>query len=396
MEISPRQLLEPRQRLTIFSSFATMFMVGVAISLLGPSLPGLAERTGRPLSQAGIFFTLFSGGSVLATLVVARLMDRPVRHAFLIGGAFIMGGAQWLVAGGGTFAVAAAAFALTGLALSTTGTAPNAIIADLYRERAGQALNALHLCLGVGAFIGPLLVGAAIRFGANYAVAYRVAGSFMFLVGLLWLVSRPPLPRRSAGPQPRTPLSATIALPMIVLLCVAMLYTGTEQAFGGWIFTYARDAIRIDVSGASLVTSSFWLAIMLGRLIAMRVLPRFGDVGLLIACVLVAALGIGGALVSSRVPPLLWGGVALVGLGFGPIFPTVLAVGTGRFPAYAGMISSLTVAAGSVGAMALPWASGALIPRLGLVGSIASSFVPLALMLSCLWVISRLNHRAQA
>ncbi|PKO22081.1 MAG: hypothetical protein CVU38_11245 [Chloroflexi bacterium HGW-Chloroflexi-1] len=396
MEMTAGQPLEPRQRLTIFSNFATMFMVGVAISLLGPSLPGLAERTGLPLPRAGIFFTLFSGGSVLATLVVARLMDRPVRHAFLIGGAFVMGGAQWLVASSGTFAPAATAMALTGLAMSTTGTAPNAIIADLYRERAGQALNALHLCLSVGAFAGPLLVGVAIRFGSDYTVAYRVAGSLMFLVGLLWAFSRPPMPRRSEGVQPRTPLSAPLILPMLVLLCVAMLYTGAEQAFGGWIFTYARDAVVMDAPKASLATSSFWLAIMLGRLIAIRVLPRLGDVGLLIAGALVGALGIGGVLVSSRVPPLLWGGVGLVGLGFGPIFPTVLAVGTQRFPAYAGMISSLTVASGSVGAMVLPWASGALIPRLGLVGSMAGSFVPLALMLGCLWVIGRLDQRSPA
>jgi len=179
-------------------------------------------------------------------------------------------------------------------------------------------------------------------------------------------------------------------------LCLAMLYTGTEQAFGGWIFTYAREAVRIDVSGASLVTSFFWLTVMLGRLIAIRALPRLGDIGLLVTCVLAAALGIGGVLVSSLMPSLVWGGVALVGLGFGPIFPTVLGVGTGRFPAFAGMISSLMIASGSVGAMVLPWAAGALIPRLGFAGSMALSFITLALMLCCLGVISRHGDPSQA
>ena len=132
-----------RSRLTIVSCLITMFMVVVAISLLGPSLPGLAGRTGISLAQAGIFFTCFSGGSVLATLVVARFMDRPVRHALVIGGTLVLGLSQWLVAGSSSLVWVGFAIALAGLAMSTAGTGPNALIVEIYRERAGQALNAL-------------------------------------------------------------------------------------------------------------------------------------------------------------------------------------------------------------------------------------------------------------
>jgi len=224
--------LDTRQRLAVVACFATMFMVGVTISLLGPSLPGLAEQTGIALPRAGIFFTLFASGALLATLVVAWLMDRPVRHALLVGAALLMGGAQWLVAGSQTLAQASIAIALTGLAMSTTGTAPNAIIADLYRERTGQALNALHLCAGLGSFIGPLLIGGALHLGSNYTLVFRLAGLVMLLVGVLWAVSLPPRPRQNAGGH-AIPLARNILVPMVLLLFFAMLYTGTEQAFGG-------------------------------------------------------------------------------------------------------------------------------------------------------------------
>ena len=55
------------ERLAIVECYAAMFMLGFMISLLGPSLPGLAERTGVTLPQAGFLFTLFSGGSIAAT-----------------------------------------------------------------------------------------------------------------------------------------------------------------------------------------------------------------------------------------------------------------------------------------------------------------------------------------
>ncbi len=384
----PDLLVDPKDdhRLTVVACFATMFMVGVTISLLGPSLPGLAAATGLSLAQAGVFFTLFSGGSVLSTLVVARFMDRPARHVLVLAGALIMAGAQWLVASSGSLAWASVAVALTGLAMSTAGTVPNALIVGLYRERAPQALNALHLCLGVGAFVGPLLVGVATRLGNDYTAVYRLAGTVMLLIGGLWSFARPPQPER-ADPADRASAFG-ILLPLVTLFLFAILYTGTEQAFGGWIFTYAQRMIAADATQASLFTSLFWLAILLGRLAATRgIYRRLSSLGLLAIGVLLGALGLALVLVGSQNPPLLWIGVGLIGFGFGPVFPTALALSGQRVPGRAGMASSLLVAAGSVGAMTLPWASGALMAQAGMVGGMAALLAPLAAMLACLWII---------
>jgi hypothetical protein len=51
------------------------------------------------------------------------------------------------------------------------------------------------------------------------------------------------------------------------------------------------------------------------------------------------------------------------------------------------MAGSLIVAAGSVGAMTLPWVSGLLMAAVGMVGGMAALLVPLATMLACLWAI---------
>jgi predicted MFS family arabinose efflux permease len=64
-----------RRQLAVVASFATIFMLGVATSLLGPSLPGLAGQVRIALPKAGLFFTFLALGSVIATLLVARWMD---------------------------------------------------------------------------------------------------------------------------------------------------------------------------------------------------------------------------------------------------------------------------------------------------------------------------------
>lgn len=381
-----------RHRLAIIACFATMFMLGISISLLGPSLQDLAQRTGTPLARAGLFFTLFSSGSVLATLFIARLNDRPARHVVLILGSLLLAAGHWLVAGSQTFAQAGLAIAVCGMAMSATGTAPNAIIADLYRGRAGQALNALHLVVGIGGLVGPLLIAGAVRLGRDYTAAYRLVAIMLLLLAVLWIVSRPPRPHRSDGHS--VSIARSALAPLALLFGLAMLYTGSEQLLSGWLATYARIAGHVDTAVASLTTSVFWLAILLGRLTAVAALRRLTSPQLLRICALLGIAGVGVVLLGSVTPVLLWVGVALVGFGFGPIFPTTLGL-TGEFAAdHAGAVGSLFVASGSIGAMFLPWAAGMLIPSLGIRGSIALTWAPLAAVLLCVEAVARLRRRS--
>jgi FHS family Na+ dependent glucose MFS transporter 1 len=376
-----------RRKLVVVASFATIFMLGVAASLLGPSLPGLAGRLRIALPQAGLFFTFLALGSVAATLLVARWMDRPVRHPLVAAGALLAGCALVFLAESETFAQAGVAAAMIGLAISTAGTAPNAIIAELYRQRAGQMLNALHLCSGVGAFVGPLLIATSSRFGGSYVEAFRLAGALYLAVGLLWILSRPPRPL-GATVAGETSGRASLAA-LIPLFLFAALYMGTEQALGGWLFTYGRQTSALDVSAASLLTALFWLSLVAGRLAAIGILGRASNRVTMFGGVLLGVTGIVVLVLGSRSSPLLWLGTIVVGLGLGPLFPTTLALGAQLAPGRAGAVSSLVVASGSIGVMVLPYASGGLMARSGPAGSIASLIVPLIAMLFCLWLLGR-------
>jgi fucose permease len=385
-----------RLQAAVVASFATIFMLGVATSLLGPSLPGLAGRLRIALPQAGLFFTFLSLGSVTSTLLVARWMDRPVRHALVAGGALLAGCALVSLAESETFAQAGAATALMGLAISTAGTAPNAIIAELYRQRAGQMLNALHLCSGAGAFVGPLLIAASGRLGGSYTEAFRLAGALYLAVGLLWILSRPPRPLGATG-EGKAGGRAWLA-PLIPLFLFAGLYMGTEQALGGWLFTYGRQTSGLDAPAASLLTSLFWLALVAGRLAAIGILGRASNRVTLFGGVLVGAAGVVVLVLGSLFAPLVWFGAVVVGFGLGPLFPTTLALGAQLAPMRAGAVSSLVVASGSIGVMFLPYASGGVMAQAGAVGSMAGLIVPLAAMLFCLGRIGRpdkqVNNRA--
>jgi fucose permease len=385
-----------REKLAVITCYAAMFMLGFTISLLGPSLPGIAQRTGVTLPQAGLLFTLFSGGSILATVLLARYNDHPVRRWTFLAGALLMALALWGVAAANSFALTGLAIALTGLAMSTEGTVPNAIFVDHFGAGAGRALNKLHVSVGVGSFVGPLVFAAALRFGGDYTTAYRVGGVLMVVVAALWLFSLPPQPvRHTAPPDARSDRRPNLLAltPVLLVFALALLYTGTEQVIAGWLFTYGQIALGQVATAASLATSLFWGAMLLGRISAVALLGRLSTMGLVRAGLALAAAGVLLILAGQLVWPAFWAGVLLVGLGFGPIFPTSLAYASQLAPRRSGAVGSLFVASGSLGAMFLPLAAGSLIPVIGVAGSIGLALLPIALMLTLAFLVQHVAAR---
>jgi len=386
-----RRSVAPREHLAVVTCYAAMFMLGFTISLLGPSLPGIAQRTGVTLTQTGLLFTLFSAGSILATILVARFNDHPARRWTFLAGALLMAAGMWGVASSPTFLLIGVSIALTGLAMSTEGTVPNAIFVDHYGAGAGRALNKLHVSVGVGSFVGPLVFAAALRLGGDYTAAYRIGAGLMLVVALMWLFALPPLPARhvASADQPARRLDPAALTPLLLMFALAMLYTGTEQVLAGWLFTYGQVALQQIATTASLATSLFWGAVLLGRLSAVGLLGRLSNMRLVQLGLALAAAGVLLILAGQWARPAFWVGALLVGLGFGPIFPTSLAYASQLAPQRSGAVGSVFVASGSAGAMTLPLAAGALIPIIGVSGSIALALLPIALMLLCAWAVAR-------
>jgi fucose permease len=76
----------------------------------------------------------------------------------------------------------------------------------------------------------------------------------------------------------------------------------------------------------------------------------------------------------------------LIGVGFGPIFPNMIAAGATRFPAEVGRMTSIVVAAGALGGTVAPWLMGHAIanisPRASMEVALAFTIAMVVLALS--------------
>ena len=137
---------------------------------------------------------------------------------------------------------------------------------------------------------------------------------------------------------------------IILIALVFGCYSGASLAFGGWIFTYATEMKLANETNAAYLTSVFWGALTLGRLVAIPLSMRLKPQHILRA-------DFAGALVS-LLAMLLWPRslaaviVTSAGLGFAlaSIYPTTMAF-SGQNMVLSGRITGLFSIGNSAGAM---------------------------------------------
>jgi fucose permease len=239
----------------------------------------------------------------------------------------------------------------------------------------GPFLNGLHFFFGVGSFLAPAMVAQAFARGVGLQWVYWTIASLLALVAIV-VVALPSPARRLAstareGPPPRDRV--------LVILVMASLaaYAGVELGFGGWVFTYATDRRSMAPASAAYLTSMYWGAFMLGRLVSIPVMSSLarrdegrpgrsgGGTSCRILEIALASSAVALAiLLWSNGERSLWIGTAVLGFSIGPIFPTLFTVAEQRLK-LSGRITSFFLVGAGLGAMVIPWAMGLAMHRFG-------------------------------
>jgi len=85
-------------------------------------------------------------------------------------------------------------------------------------------------------------------------------------------------------------------------------------------------------------------------------------------------------------------GVFLIGFGFGPIFPNMIAIGAARFPDETGRMTSIVAAGAARGGVSVPWIMGQTIAHIGAAASMTAALVVTLLMAVAAMSLGRIDH----
>jgi fucose permease len=349
---------------TLVLTCGIFLAAGTMLSSLGPYLPFLAESSRMDLASLGWIFTTFSGGVVLTQAGFGIASARLGLRGVLATGTLLMGSGILAVSLVSSLPILLVLTGIAGAGFGGVIAAGNVLVARLFVDRSATALNGVNVFFGVGAVIGPLIVGqAGTRLGLPQ-LALWVGGGLILLFSplVLWRASAPTTELR---PATRSSSAGRRAVRLVLLLGLLLLiYIGTEVGFAGWVTAYMQQSAGLDLSNAALVASGFWLALSVGRMLGAALGMRISARSLLLTTL--SGLLVGAALMALSVgnPGLSLTGAMLFGLACGPVFPTVIALIT-TIARGDDRIAGLALGIGNCGGLVLPALFGLLLTGYG-------------------------------
>jgi FHS family glucose/mannose:H+ symporter-like MFS transporter len=334
---------------------AAFLLIGVVASAYGPMLGFLAHRFAVTLPIAGGVLSAHFAGALVGVLGSMRAMERfPNRHMLVTAlGSLGLGCA--LVALAPTWPVLLAAAFVVGVGFGGLDIGLNQLVAHSAGTRRSAVLNMLNGSFGVGAVLGPILVTAL----GEHHFTLLYAGGAVLAIGLIPQALR--IPGRLPV-APRTTPGRPNPLVLIFVLAFA-LYVGTEAGVGGWAPSHL-ESVGVSSASAAALTSGFWLALGLGRVLVAVLPSRIPEWAIVTTASALGALALLAA-VSGHAAPIAY---VVAGLVIAPIFPTGVVWLARLLPGDARATSWLFPGAMLGGAL-IPAAIGVVVARAGLGGA---------------------------
>jgi FHS family Na+ dependent glucose MFS transporter 1 len=350
-------------RIRNFLSYGLAFLaLGAITASLGPALPSLAVNTASSLAQISALFAYHRLGYMLGALAGGRLFDRHAGN--LIMGAMLMISAAalsvlpLLSVRGVLFLV----LFVVGLGESVIDVGGNVMLVWWFRKQAGPYINGLHFFFGLGAFLAPLLITWSLLVRSSLDWGYWLL-CLVVLPNAFWLLRLPSPPRPGALRADEAASAAHKLLPLLFMLFF-FLFVAAETSYGDWLYTYTLTQKLASEKTAGLLTSAYWGALTLGRLLSVPLAARLPAKTLLWADLAGCVLSLAVLLTWPRSLPAAWAGSVGFGLFLASLFPTSITL-AGESMRLSGRTTGLFLVGGSAGAMALPWLIGQLFAPAG-------------------------------
>ena len=377
----------------IYLSFISL---GLPDALLGAAWPTMCVELDVPVSFAGIVSIIISVGTIVSSLFSDRMT-------------------KWL----GTAKVTAISVSMTALALlgfsfssrywmlllwavpygigaGSVDAALNNYVALHYASR---HMSWLHSMWGVGASVGPYVMGFALSGGYGWSMGYRVIALLQIALSVVLYVSLPLWKKQRADDtekgdavQKTLRLKEIFSIPGAKQILLAFFcYCALEGTAGLWSATYLVRHLGMQEEAAASFAGMFYLGITAGRALSGFMTYKFSDSSMIRMGQAVILAGLAAMLLRLGTYGAL-AGLLLTGLGCAPIYPCIIHSTPEHFGAENSQaLIGVQMASAYVGFLLAP-------PLFGLIANhISASLLPYYLgtaLIVMIFMCERLNRKS--
>ena len=306
--------------------YLAFISLGLPDSLLGSAWPSMVGQLGADLSWAGIVSMIISAGTIVSSLCSERLNARLGTGGVTAVSVLLTAAALFGFSTCTRFWQLCVWAVPYGLGAGSVDSALNAYVSLHYKSR---HMSWLHCMWGVGASVGPVIMGRALA-GGSWQGGYRIISLIQFGLTAVLLLSLPLWKRPEKTPEGAdyTPehrtLPQLLRMPGVpqVLLCF-FCYCALESTAGMWAASYCTLVRGIDAGTAAGWASTFYLGITIGRGVCGFLTIKINDQNMIRLGQVLIALGVVLVLLPAG-QGVLFAGLVTIGLGCAPIYPSII------------------------------------------------------------------------
>ncbi len=379
--------------MSILIALAALAMIGFGLpsGVLSVAWPSMSDTFGVAVTSLGIVVAAYTVGYTISSFSSGWILRVSSLGLFLTFSAALSG------LGYVAFAFVPSWWWL--LAVSATAGAGHGYLdtgVNLYAatQLSARATNWIHAFFGLGSLGGSSMMTGILLVGLGWEWGYGiVAAPFIVLVfGFLATRSRWHNGDTESGEEVVVAAGTfeTLRVPGVWMgIAAFVLHTALEVAAGVWSFTLLTESRGLSVGSAGV-----WVTAYFGGLVAGRIaLGTFADrLSLSSLFRLAGVLSLLGTLLfwQFTIVELSFVGLALLGFGLGPIFPTLVSA----TPRYVGKRHTqnsmgIQMGASAIGGGLLPAGVGIIAAAIGLEAVADSLVIGAVAMLVVLWMFDR-------
>ncbi|MCI9048015.1 MAG: MFS transporter [Hungatella sp.] len=372
--------------------YVAFISLGLPDALLGAAWPSIQGEMGVPVSFAGIISIIISGGTIISSLFSDALTKRLGTGKVTAISVAVTAGALWGFSVSNSFWMLCVIALPYGLGAGAVDAALNNYVALHYEAR---HMSWLHCFWGVGASVGPYIMGACLVGGLPWTGGYRIISllqmgltAALFATLSLWKSGKAAEgeqqgARRDIGLREVFKLSGAKEA-MVSFFC----YCALELTAGLWAASYMVLNRGLSASAAAKWASLFYLGITMGRFVCGFITMKLNDRNMVR---LGQAVTVGG--IALLMLPLgqavTCAGLVMVGVGCAPVYPALLHETPANFGEDVSQaIMGMQMACAYVGSMVMPSLFGMLSGKTGIW---LYPFYLLAIMAVMVVMVERLN-----
>lgn len=317
-------------QLLLIIIYLAFISLGLPDSLLGSAWPTMYQEFSVPVSYAGGISMIIAVGTIISSLQSDRLTRKFGTGKVTAASVFMTAAALFGFSISHSYAALCLWAIPYGLGAGSVDASLNNYVALHYASR---HMSWLHCMWGVGASLGPYIMGYALTGGQGWNMGYRYIAVLQILLTMILIFSLPLWKRQGNNGTGQTdaeakskPLSLRqiIKIPgakevMITFFC----YCALEQTTGLWASSYLVLRGGLSAETAAGFAGLFFIGITAGRAFSGFLTMKLNDTqmirlgqGFVLSGIVLVLLPFGST--SSLL------GLILIGLGCAPIYPSII------------------------------------------------------------------------